>query len=200
MFMWYSMKLFNCFCNFFWVLFSICILTIVYAFPVKAKMRSSSWWARFFVQTSLEENEAAIKKFEQAALKNSYKPNCQVFHLNSYHWYFKIIMTSYSLFLGFNPATKGTKGRKWKKKLFSPHIMYCVMISFATIDVNDITWCFVLNIIQSIKFINLIDFFSFFSVIFLFYSPFLRSSHAKQLRRKKRRRSALIQDVPPAAH
>ncbi|KAE8010411.1 hypothetical protein FH972_006782 [Carpinus fangiana] len=50
-----------------------------------AKMRSSSWWARFFVQTSLEENEAAIKKFEQAAFKNSYKPSCQVFHLNSYH-------------------------------------------------------------------------------------------------------------------
>ncbi|KAF5441915.1 hypothetical protein F2P56_037126 [Juglans regia] len=50
-----------------------------------AKMRSASWWARFFVQTSLEENEAAIKKFEQAASKNSYKPGCQVFHLNSYH-------------------------------------------------------------------------------------------------------------------
>ncbi|KAB1201515.1 hypothetical protein CJ030_MR0G003202 [Morella rubra] len=50
-----------------------------------AKMRSPSWWARFFVQTSLEENENAIKKFEQAASKNSYKPGCQVFHLNSYH-------------------------------------------------------------------------------------------------------------------
>lgn len=50
-----------------------------------AKMRSSSWWVRFFVQTSLEENEVAIKKFEQAASKNSYKPGCQVFHLNSYH-------------------------------------------------------------------------------------------------------------------
>ncbi|KAK4584941.1 hypothetical protein RGQ29_022562 [Quercus rubra] len=50
-----------------------------------AKLRSSSWWVRFFVQTSLEENEAAIKKFEQAASKNSYKPSCQVFHLNSYH-------------------------------------------------------------------------------------------------------------------
>ncbi|XP_059624056.1 probable pectin methylesterase CGR2 [Cornus florida] len=49
-----------------------------------AKMRSSSWWIRYFVQTSLEENEAAIKKFEQAATKSSYKPSCQVFHLNSY--------------------------------------------------------------------------------------------------------------------
>lgn len=50
-----------------------------------AKMRSATWWARFFVQTSLEENEAAAKKFEQAASKSSYKPKCQVFHLNSYH-------------------------------------------------------------------------------------------------------------------
>ncbi|KDP32121.1 hypothetical protein JCGZ_12582 [Jatropha curcas] len=50
-----------------------------------AKMRSSSWWVRFFVQTSLEENETALKKFEQAALKKSYKPTCQVFHLNPYH-------------------------------------------------------------------------------------------------------------------
>ncbi|KAF8404826.1 hypothetical protein HHK36_009715 [Tetracentron sinense] len=50
-----------------------------------AKMRSSSWWIRYFVQTSLEENEAAIKKFEQAATKKSYKPSCQIFHLNSYH-------------------------------------------------------------------------------------------------------------------
>ncbi|KAJ7952709.1 S-adenosyl-L-methionine-dependent methyltransferase [Quillaja saponaria] len=50
-----------------------------------AKMRSPSWWVRFFVQTSLEENEAAIKKFEQAASKTSYKPTCQVFHLKSYH-------------------------------------------------------------------------------------------------------------------
>lgn len=50
-----------------------------------AKMRSSSWWIRFFVQTSLEENEAAIKKFEQTATKRSYVPACQVFHLNPYH-------------------------------------------------------------------------------------------------------------------
>lgn len=50
-----------------------------------AKLRSSSWWIRYFVQTRLEENEAAAKKFEQAAKKRSYKPNCQVFHLTSDH-------------------------------------------------------------------------------------------------------------------
>ncbi|KAL7221686.1 hypothetical protein ACSBR1_023604 [Camellia fascicularis] len=49
-----------------------------------AKMRSSSWWMRFFVQTSLEVNEAATKKFEQAAIQSG-KLSCQVFHLNSYH-------------------------------------------------------------------------------------------------------------------
>ncbi|KAM7265309.1 hypothetical protein ACFE04_002992 [Oxalis oulophora] len=49
-----------------------------------AKMRSATWWIRYFVQTSLSENEAATKKFEQAASKRSYKPSCQVFHLNSY--------------------------------------------------------------------------------------------------------------------
>ncbi|GLU13406.1 hypothetical protein SLE2022_300440 [Rubroshorea leprosula] len=52
-----------------------------------AKRRTSSWWIRFFVQTNLEENEAAIKKFEQAASKRSYQPACQVFHLNPYHGY-----------------------------------------------------------------------------------------------------------------
>lgn len=51
---------------------------------MKAKLRSSSWWIRFFVQTSLEENEAAGKKFEQASTKRSYKPACQVFHLKAY--------------------------------------------------------------------------------------------------------------------
>lgn len=50
-----------------------------------AKMRSSSWWKQFFTETSLEENEAAVKKFEQAASKMSYKPSCQIFHLSSYH-------------------------------------------------------------------------------------------------------------------
>lgn len=50
-----------------------------------AKMRSSSWWVRFFVQTSIEENEAGIKKFEQAAAKQSFKPRCRVFHLKPYH-------------------------------------------------------------------------------------------------------------------
>ncbi|XP_022858697.1 uncharacterized protein At3g49720-like [Olea europaea var. sylvestris] len=50
-----------------------------------AKLRSSSWWIRFFIQTSLEENEAATKKFEQAAAKKSYKSTCQVFHLKPLH-------------------------------------------------------------------------------------------------------------------
>ncbi|XP_077216842.1 putative pectin methylesterase CGR2 [Tasmannia lanceolata] len=49
-----------------------------------AKLRSSSWWIRYFVQTGLEENEVAIKKFEQATSKRSYKPSCQIFHLSSY--------------------------------------------------------------------------------------------------------------------
>ncbi|KAJ8447495.1 hypothetical protein Cgig2_019489 [Carnegiea gigantea] len=49
-----------------------------------AKLRSPSWWIRFFVQTHLEENEAAAKKFDQASAKWSYKPACQVFHLKPY--------------------------------------------------------------------------------------------------------------------
>ncbi|KAJ6905693.1 pectin methylesterase CGR2 [Populus alba x Populus x berolinensis] len=49
-----------------------------------AKFRTSTWWIRYFVQTGLQENESALKKFEQAALKKSYKPACQVFHLQSY--------------------------------------------------------------------------------------------------------------------
>ncbi|PKI51205.1 hypothetical protein CRG98_028412 [Punica granatum] len=49
-----------------------------------AKLRSSSWWIRYFFQTKIEENEAAAKKFEQAATKRSYKPACQVFHLKSF--------------------------------------------------------------------------------------------------------------------
>ncbi|ESW20302.1 hypothetical protein PHAVU_006G197600 [Phaseolus vulgaris] len=49
-----------------------------------AKLRSSSWWIRFFVQTGLDENETAGKKFEQASVKKAYKPACQVFHLKSY--------------------------------------------------------------------------------------------------------------------
>lgn len=48
-----------------------------------AKLRSSSWWIRYFVQNKLEENEAASKKFEQASTKRLYKPTCQVFHLKS---------------------------------------------------------------------------------------------------------------------
>ncbi|KAL7119194.1 hypothetical protein ACP275_02G048600 [Erythranthe tilingii] len=50
-----------------------------------AKFRSSSWWIRFFIQTRLEENETAIKKFEQAAAKKAYKPACQIFHLKPLH-------------------------------------------------------------------------------------------------------------------
>ncbi|XP_058069654.1 probable pectin methylesterase CGR3 isoform X2 [Magnolia sinica] len=53
-------------------------------FGKPAKLRSSSWWIRYFVQTGLEENEVATKKFEQAANKKSYKPSCQVFHLRAY--------------------------------------------------------------------------------------------------------------------
>ncbi|XP_073046485.1 probable pectin methylesterase CGR3 [Primulina eburnea] len=49
-----------------------------------AKFRSLTWWMRYFVQTSLEENAAIVKKFEQAAAKRSYTPSCQIFHLNSY--------------------------------------------------------------------------------------------------------------------
>ncbi|KAL2505617.1 Uncharacterized protein Adt_21238 [Abeliophyllum distichum] len=50
-----------------------------------AKLRSSTWWIRFFVQMSLEENEAAVKKFEQAAEKRLYNPSCQLFHLKPYN-------------------------------------------------------------------------------------------------------------------
>ncbi|KAK8716581.1 hypothetical protein V6N13_043887 [Hibiscus sabdariffa] len=50
-----------------------------------AKMRSSTWWVGVFGQNSLEANEAASKKFEQAASKGSYLPTCQVFHLKPYH-------------------------------------------------------------------------------------------------------------------
>ncbi|KAJ0490162.1 putative pectin methyltransferase CGR2/3 [Helianthus annuus] len=53
--------------------------------PVKGETRSKTWWERFFVQTSLEENDDATMKFKQAAFEISYKPRCQVFHLNSYH-------------------------------------------------------------------------------------------------------------------
>jgi hypothetical protein len=46
-----------------------------------AKLRSSSWWIRFFIQIKLEENEVMSKKFEQAAAKKEYTPACQIFHL-----------------------------------------------------------------------------------------------------------------------
>jgi len=61
-------------------------ITLKHVLVVKAKLRSSSWWIRYFVQTSLEENEAVVKKFDQAAAKWSYRPDCQVFHLKSYSW------------------------------------------------------------------------------------------------------------------
>ncbi|KAL5220280.1 hypothetical protein ABZP36_024993 [Zizania latifolia] len=48
-----------------------------------AKLRSSSWWSRYFIQTGLTENEGPLKKFEQAASKSKYKPDCQIFHLSS---------------------------------------------------------------------------------------------------------------------
>ncbi|KAK0577587.1 hypothetical protein LWI29_035469 [Acer saccharum] len=50
-----------------------------------AKLRSATWWVRYFLQNNLEENETALKKFEQASIKNSYRPNCQIFHLKSFH-------------------------------------------------------------------------------------------------------------------
>ncbi|URD78953.1 hypothetical protein MUK42_05173 [Musa troglodytarum] len=40
-------------------------------FGKPVKLRSSSWWIRYFVQTGLQENEAATKKFEQAASKRT---------------------------------------------------------------------------------------------------------------------------------
>ncbi|KAL5558718.1 hypothetical protein UlMin_034929 [Ulmus minor] len=46
-----------------------------------AKLRSSSWWVKYFGQISLDQNETPNKKFEQAATKMSYSPSCQVFHL-----------------------------------------------------------------------------------------------------------------------
>ncbi|KAG8650524.1 probable pectin methylesterase CGR2 isoform X2 [Manihot esculenta] len=52
-------------------------------FGRSAKFRSSTWWIRYFLQNSLEVNEAASKKFEQALVKRSYKLLCQVFHLKS---------------------------------------------------------------------------------------------------------------------
>ncbi|KAK1418256.1 hypothetical protein QVD17_27399 [Tagetes erecta] len=49
-----------------------------------AKLRSASWWFRFFVETRLEENEVATKKFEMAAAKKGYQSTCQIFHLKSF--------------------------------------------------------------------------------------------------------------------
>ncbi|KAK9048252.1 hypothetical protein SSX86_032785 [Deinandra increscens subsp. villosa] len=48
-----------------------------------AKLRSSTWWIRWFVEMKLEENEVATKKFEIAAAKKGYQSSCQIFHLKS---------------------------------------------------------------------------------------------------------------------
>ncbi|KAL4555901.1 hypothetical protein LXL04_038533 [Taraxacum kok-saghyz] len=48
-----------------------------------AKLRSASWWIRFFVQSRIEENEEAVKKFELGAA-TKYQPACQIFHLKSF--------------------------------------------------------------------------------------------------------------------
>ncbi|KAI3509456.1 hypothetical protein L1887_24740 [Cichorium endivia] len=49
-----------------------------------AKLRSASWWIRFFVQSRIEENEDAIKKFELASSAKKYQSACQIFHLKSF--------------------------------------------------------------------------------------------------------------------
>ncbi|CAN1341257.1 Probable pectin methylesterase CGR3 [Linum perenne] len=49
-----------------------------------AKMRSKSWWKRYFGLTNVEINEVVTKKFEQAAKTMSYSPSCQIFHLKAY--------------------------------------------------------------------------------------------------------------------
>ncbi|KAE9588487.1 hypothetical protein Lal_00002855 [Lupinus albus] len=58
-------------------------VAVVSKFGRAAKLRSSSWWTRYFAQNNLEENEAASKKFVQASTKSSYVPKCQIFHLKS---------------------------------------------------------------------------------------------------------------------
>jgi hypothetical protein len=158
-------------------------------------MRSSSWWVRFFVQTSLEENEVAIKKFEQAASKNSYKPGCQVFHLNSYHWFFKI----YNNILSYFWDSLAQQSHKRKKKMWKENVQLsykmCTLsgvFNFCTIDVNDIPNVLFLTLYNQI-FINLIGKIAW--IIFLcdlcLFWEFLMQ---KRLVRKKRGRicSALI--------
>ncbi|ONI33337.1 hypothetical protein PRUPE_1G417900 [Prunus persica] len=54
-------------------------------FGKAAKLRSTSWWSKYFGQISLDENEDAAKKFKLAATKMSYVSNCQVFHLKSFN-------------------------------------------------------------------------------------------------------------------
>lgn len=48
-----------------------------------AKLRSPSWWQKYFLQTNLEEDDAATKKFEEASSTSSYKSACQIFHLST---------------------------------------------------------------------------------------------------------------------
>uniref|UniRef100_A0A7N0ZWT4 S-adenosyl-L-methionine-dependent methyltransferase n=2 Tax=Kalanchoe fedtschenkoi TaxID=63787 RepID=A0A7N0ZWT4_KALFE len=46
-----------------------------------AKLRSATWWIRFFNQYKFEENDSAMKKFEQTSNKRGFKPSCHVFNL-----------------------------------------------------------------------------------------------------------------------
>lgn len=48
-----------------------------------AKPRSPSWWQKYFLQTNLEEDEAATKKFDEASKKSLFKSSCQIFHLSA---------------------------------------------------------------------------------------------------------------------
>jgi len=48
-----------------------------------AKLRSQSWWQRYFESLGLQENESMTRKFEQVQMQRSYKPNCQIFHLST---------------------------------------------------------------------------------------------------------------------
>lgn len=52
-------------------------------FGKMAKLRSLSWWKKYFLQIGLEEDETRTKKFKTASSKSSYAPNCQIFHLSS---------------------------------------------------------------------------------------------------------------------
>lgn len=47
-----------------------------------AKLRSQSWWQKYFESLGLQENESMTRKFEQLQMQKSYKPICQIFHLS----------------------------------------------------------------------------------------------------------------------